>query len=172
RAGGGQGGLDVLADLADLRPHVALADAVAVLVARQLTGDEDHAATLDRDHVRAERVATAGRRGKRLGLDVVARDWQGVSLQEAATNARPTTRARRTFPSIFEKPRSGSAPTPSSPLLKKQRAAAAKAMSRTSVSEKPWRRRDSTSAAVTVYAGPAIFSANAIIATSAGARPA
>jgi hypothetical protein len=103
RTGGSQGGLDVLADLADLRPHVALADDVAVLVARQLAGHEDHAAALDRDHVRVERVTAARRRGKRLGLDVLAGDRHGVSFQGVASNARPTTRARRTFSSIFAK---------------------------------------------------------------------
>ena len=51
RAGGFERGLDVLADLLDLGAHVALADAVAVAVARRLAGDEDlpRAADLD-DH--------------------------------------------------------------------------------------------------------------------------
>jgi hypothetical protein len=44
RAGGGQSGLDVLADLADLRPHVPLAHHVAGAVPRQLAGDEDEPA--------------------------------------------------------------------------------------------------------------------------------
>src|SRR5882724_4409636 len=40
-AGGFERGLDVLADLLDLGAHVALADAIAVAVARRLAGDEN-----------------------------------------------------------------------------------------------------------------------------------
>ena len=41
-AGGFKAGLDVFADLLDLGPHIALADAHPLRVTRQLAGDKEH----------------------------------------------------------------------------------------------------------------------------------
>src|SRR5262249_8274737 len=175
-----QRGLDVLADLADLGAHVALAHHVAVAVARELAGDEDQALAFDRDHVGVECMAAADRGGERIGMDVLAGDGHagllflgGRALQAVPpSNGRPTASVRRRFSSRFMYAASGAAPTPSRTLLKKQRAAAANAMSRMSVSENPWRRSSSRSPALTPFALAAIFSAKAIMETSAGGRPA
>jgi hypothetical protein len=67
----GQRDFEVLADLADLGPHVALADDVAVAVARQLARDEDHAPPLDRNDVRVEDLPAHDALVQRRGLDVI-----------------------------------------------------------------------------------------------------
>src|SRR3989441_888956 len=94
RAGGGQSGLDVLADLADLRPHVPLAHHVAGAVPRQLAGDEDEPAAFHGHHVGIERVAAPARGGERLRLDVLSRDRHVVSFHVARPNGRFLERDR------------------------------------------------------------------------------
>ena len=71
-AGRGQGGLDVLAGLLDLRPHVALAHHVALPVPRELAGDEDRLPRLDHDDVGVERVAADHPLGELVRLDILS----------------------------------------------------------------------------------------------------
>src|SRR5262249_52949406 len=169
RAGRRQRRLYVLAHLADLGAHVALAHDVAAAITRELTSHEDHAFAFDRDDVRVEGVAAADRRGERLGLDILAGHRHDAVL---SPNGRPVASDRRTPSSRLRYASSGAAPTPSRTLLKKQRAAAASTMSRISGSENPWRRSAAMSSRVTVLARAVTCSANAIIATSAGGSPA
>src|SRR5208282_4116438 len=57
-AGGLQAGLDIFPDLLDLGAHITLADTIAVRVAGELPGDEDHLpGAADRDHLGIGRLA-------------------------------------------------------------------------------------------------------------------
>src|SRR5262249_14857684 len=74
RAGSREAGVKVLEGLFELRPHVARADDVALLVARQLAGDVDRLArACDRDDVRIGGFAL-------LNADVHARRLDPVDL--------------------------------------------------------------------------------------------
>src|SRR5437867_4826456 len=95
RARRGQSGLDVLADLADLRPHVTLAHDVTGPVPRQLAGDETEATTLDRDDVGVRRVAAAARGGESLRLDVLSRDRHARVLLPGDSAGPVVPRPRR-----------------------------------------------------------------------------
>jgi hypothetical protein len=72
RAGGGECGGDILADLPELRAHVALAHHVAVGVPGELARDKDHPLPFDHDDVGIQDTAVHDPLGQRLRLDVLS----------------------------------------------------------------------------------------------------
>ena len=65
-------GFEVLADLADLRAHVAFADDLARAVAREQAGDEHELARDDRHHRRVQHVPAADAFRQRVGKQIFA----------------------------------------------------------------------------------------------------
>src|SRR5215831_14365107 len=100
----GQRGLDVLADLAELRPHVARSDDLAARSSGELARDEDRLLALHDDHVRVEHVTAHHPLAERFRLDVLSfhdalsgrGDWGwpprgGRSVWRLPYSARPGT---------------------------------------------------------------------------------
>src|SRR5215469_2790976 len=89
-------GLDVFADLLDLRAHVALADTIAVGVAGKLPGDKDHLpSAADRDDVRIGRVAGPHYDMEALRLNLLALDRHPVPFPyNAGLDDTPRARPR------------------------------------------------------------------------------
>src|SRR5262249_21731504 len=91
-----EAGLDVLADLLDLRPHVALADTIAVGVAGELPGDKHHLpGAADRDDVGIGRVAGPHYDMEALRLDLLALDRHPIPFPyNAGLDDTPRARPR------------------------------------------------------------------------------
>jgi hypothetical protein len=61
---------DILADLANLRPHVARPDNISRLVACELPGNENERLCLSHNHVRVQDTAFEGALKQRLRLNL------------------------------------------------------------------------------------------------------
>ena len=113
-AGGFERVLQVLADLFDLRAHIAGADNVAVLVARQLAGNKHELFAGGNDDMGIEYVAADIALEQRIRLDFLDGHLGTVSLGYARTveQARRATLAKGLAKSNPGKPHGGETATP------------------------------------------------------------